>query len=257
MVNVRFRHVLRAEVTKLVTLRLPVVAALSTVLGSVVLSWVLTLLTTHAFAAGRPEDAAGLQPTDAFLVILHYAQIGVVLLGAWVFVQESDSAGIRSTFVAVPRRRTVLAAKAVVSGLAGIAVAVPAVVGSYAVRCAVLDCGPDTRIAPTTFEEVRILGGIALYWGLLSILAFALAATIRNGLVSIGALLALVLALSAYLLSVTPLARLLPDQAGAQLFQQPPSAPGDLGAMAGLLVLLAWLVALFVGGLISLHRWRV
>ena len=73
----------RAETTKLLTLRLCLNTMAGTVLLTVLLSWILTKLIDAAHAAGRPEEAAGLEGGTAFLVVLHYGQIGVILLAAW------------------------------------------------------------------------------------------------------------------------------------------------------------------------------
>jgi hypothetical protein len=105
--------------------------------------------------------------------------------------------------------------------------------------------------------EVRVLGGVVVYWTLLAVLTFALGALMRNGLTSIGVVLGLALALSPYLVTLSPLARFLPDQAGAQLSHHGPFLAGELGPVLGLVVLVAWTLGTAVAGDVSFRRWAV
>ncbi len=71
-----------------------------------------------AFAFANAPAAAG-PPPDPLLpevLSLEYAVIAVSVLGVLAFSAEFSSGLIRTTFAAAPRRRTVLAAKAVVLG---------------------------------------------------------------------------------------------------------------------------------------------
>ncbi len=256
--RVRLAQAVRAESTKLRSLRTPVATMAGTAAGVVLLSWAITVMTTRAYATGHPQDAAGLEPGSAFLVVLHHGQIGAILLGAWLLVEENVDRAVRSAFLAVPRRSTLYAAKVLVAAVAAAVTAAVGALGSAAVRCLATDCSaPDGRFAATSTAQVRVLAGVVVCWTLLAVLTFGLAALVRNGLVSLGVVLALVLAMSPYLLTVTPLARYLPDQAGAQLTQPGPFLAGDLGPALGLAVLAAWTVALTVAGGVSFRRWPV
>lgn len=252
-----FVSAVRAELTKALTLRMFVLTAVGTMTLAIGLSWLVTRLTQQAYDAGRPEDAAGLEAPSAFLVILHYGQIGVILLGCWLLFQESDNGSLRTTFLAVPNRLVVFLAKGCVALSGSAAVAVTSVGGAYLVRCAATTCVVGTDLTGTTGGDLRVLGGVVAYWSLLGVLAFALSAAVRNGLVGLGLLLVLVLAASSYLLTLTPLARFLPDQAGAQLYQQDPPIGIDLGPGWAVLVLGAWVAAAIVAGSYSFRRWAV
>jgi hypothetical protein len=256
--NAALQRAVRAEVTKLTTLRTPVGVVVGTAVGTIALSWLITALTSRAFAAGQPQDAGGLEPGTAFLVVLRYAQIGAVLLGGWVLAQERDNHAVRATMLAVPHRRTAYLAKVLVTAAVTAVTAVVTVLGSAAVRCAATDCGArGARLAPDVAGEVRVLGGVVVYWTLLAVLTFALGALVRNGLTSIGVVLGLALALSPYLVTLSPLARFLPDQAGAQLSHQGPFLAGELGPVLGLVVLVAWTLGTAVAGDVSFRRWAV
>lgn len=244
-----------AETTKLLTLRLCLNTMIGTVLLTVLLSWVLTNLTEAAQKAGRPEEAAGLEGGSAFLTILHYGQIGVILLAAWSMHQEADSGSLRSTLISLPQRSTVLAAKALVIVASTFITAVLSVFGSAGVRCLVIDCGAEgSQIASTPQATAGVLWGVILYWILIALFTFALSVILRSGLAAMGAVLAMALIISTYLLNITPFAKFSPDQAGSQLYQQPPQIPGDLGPVVGGLVLAAWVVAALISAHILFRR---
>lgn len=262
-------RVVRAEVTKLLSLPLALCTAISTMLGCIGASWVLTALIDAAFRAGRPEETAGLETGSAFLVILHYGQIGVVLLAAWVVHQEADAGSLRTTLLCSPRRGTVVLAKALVVAVAAGIIGIVSALGSAGIRCTVIDCSSTSTststltstltstsgtFAPTGAGEVRVLIGVVLYWVLIALFTSALAMLLRSGLAALGIVLALVLAVSTQILTLSPLARLLPDQAGAQLYQQSPVLSGDLGPLRGGAVLLAWTVAALLLAALAVRR---
>ncbi|WP_369745738.1 hypothetical protein [Paenarthrobacter sp. AMU7] len=237
----------RAETTKLLTLRLCLHTVVGTVLLTVLLSWVLTNLIETAHRAGRPEEAAGLVGGTAFLVILHYGQIGVILLAAWSMHQESDSGSLRSTLISLPQRSAVLTAKAIVIVAAVFITAVLSVFGSAGIRCVAIDCTAESsQIAGTPQATSGVLWGVILYWVLIALFTYALSVVLRSGLAAMGTVLAMALIVSTYLVNITPLAKFLPDQAGAQLYQLPPPTPGDLGPATGGVVLAVWVAAALI-----------
>ncbi|MDR6438228.1 ABC-type transport system involved in multi-copper enzyme maturation permease subunit [Paenarthrobacter nicotinovorans] len=245
----------RAETTKLLTLRLCLNTMAGTVLLTVLLSWILTSLIDAAHKAGRPDEAAGLEAGTAFLVILHYGQIGVILLAAWSMHQESDTGSLRSTLISLPQRSVVLAAKAIVIVVAVFVTAVLSVFGSAGIRCVVIDCTAESsQIAATPQAGSGILWGVVLYWILIALFTYALSVVLRSGLAAMGTVLAMALIVSTYLVNITPFAKFLPDQAGAQLYQLPHPAPGDLGPATGGLVLAVWVVAALIAALVLFRR---
>lgn len=247
-------QVTRAELIKLRSLRLVAVTAAATVVLTAFLSWLLTALTQQAFAAGRSVDAGGLEPGTALLPILHYAQIGPILLGAWALFQESDNDGLRTALLASPRRTVLFGAKALATLVVVSLIALPAVLLAYVARCSVIGCGSSTRLSADGTPDLGILGGYAVYWVILALFTFAVSTAVRNGLVGLVIVLTMVLAASQYLLRLTDLARFLPDQAGAELYQLSHGA-GQLTASQGLAVLLAWLAVASVAALLSLRTW--
>lgn len=245
---------LQAEAIKVASLKTPVYTAIITVAGVIGLSWVLTMLTQRAFAAGRLEDVAGLEPGSAFLVLLHYGQIGVILFGSWLVVEEQEPGILRTSMLATPARVRLFGAKAVVAALGSSLIGVVTVLGAYGVRTLAVGTLPLT---PGGLDDVRILAGYIGYWTLLGMLAFGFSATARNGLIGLVSLLAMFLALSPYLLSLTPVARFLPDQAGAQMYQESPPVSSDLGPGLGFVTLLIWVLSAFITGALSFRTWAI
>jgi ABC-2 type transport system permease protein len=83
----------------------------------------VTAIVAVSFASGPAARAAG-SPVDplagSFLGFAEYAVLPVTVLAALVFTSEYGSGLIHTTFIAVPRRRSVLAAKAAVTGAAAL-----------------------------------------------------------------------------------------------------------------------------------------
>jgi ABC-2 type transport system permease protein len=111
----RARDVLAFEWTKLRSLRsncLTLLIAGMATLGA-------TAVVAEAMAAARVPPPAG-SPIDALITsFLGYAEYGVLplsVLGVLIFTSEYATGLIRTTFIVVPQRRVVLAAKAAVAG---------------------------------------------------------------------------------------------------------------------------------------------
>jgi ABC-2 type transport system permease protein len=116
---VRARDVLASEWTKLRSLR----SNRWTMGVAVIVTLVLTAVVAETFAAapvsGRHAVVADRLATS-FLAYAEYTVLPVTVLSVLVFTSEYASGLIRTTFSAVPRRGTVLAAKAAVTGAAAL-----------------------------------------------------------------------------------------------------------------------------------------
>jgi hypothetical protein len=126
-VAVRARDVLASEWIKLSSVRsnklTVLIAAIVTIAGTAL---VATATTSVPHSPGR-RGTAGAGPafsplTTSFLAYAEYAVLSVGVLGVLVFTSEYSTGLIRTTFTAVPRRRAVLAAKAVVTGAAALVI---------------------------------------------------------------------------------------------------------------------------------------
>lgn len=118
---VRARDVLASEWTKLRSLR----SNRWTLGSAAVVTLALTAVVAESFAAAPATGQHAAQVdrlATAFLAFAEYTVLPVTVLSVLVFTSEYGSGLIRTTFSAVPGRRTVLAAKAAVTGAAALVI---------------------------------------------------------------------------------------------------------------------------------------
>ena len=154
---------LRAEWTKLTALR--------ATRWSLALTLVLTVLLT-LLVAGSASEGPESDPLQIRLAGVYLGQMAVAALGVTAIGSEFTSGMIRVTFVATPRRRRVLAAKAVVVGGLVLAVGLVTCLASYAAGGAV------SGVAPA--EAVRGIAGTAVYFTGLALFSLGLGAALRH-----------------------------------------------------------------------------
>jgi ABC-type transport system involved in multi-copper enzyme maturation permease subunit len=124
---------------------------------------------------------------------------------------------IRTTLAASPRRGRVLAAKAIVIGLAAFVVGLVATAISLPLAKRILHSNGNALMPVSTFADVRVIVGTAAVLALATVIALALGTALRRsaGAVVIG----LVLFIVPFILSTT-----LPAGAGAWLLRLTPTA---------------------------------
>lgn len=125
-----FPRVAASEWTKVLSLRSTWWIAIVTV----VVSWVVTYLSANA-SSGDP----GFDPSASLPDGLALSQIGTLVLGVLVGTGEFRTGAFRTTFTAVPRRLSVLAARTLVVAVVG------ALVAALALVAAVLGVLPAAR----------------------------------------------------------------------------------------------------------------
>ena len=108
---VRARDVLTSEWTKFRSVRSTYWTLLVAVVTPIGISAFLAYTLASAASSGPPVD-----PMLPGLLSLEYAVLAVSVLGVLTFSTEYATGLIQTTFAAVPRRRSVLAAKAAVTG---------------------------------------------------------------------------------------------------------------------------------------------
>ena len=107
---VRARDVLTSEWTKFWSVRSTYWTLLVAVITPIALGDLV------AFAEAQPSPGAPPDPLLAGFISQEYAALAAIVLGVLAFSSEFSTGLIRTTFAAEPRRRAVLAAKAVVIG---------------------------------------------------------------------------------------------------------------------------------------------
>jgi ABC-2 type transport system permease protein len=204
------------EWLKLRTARSTAWAVAAAVAGTVLLGiLVCSSVDTGGGSADCPAGAPGCGDEDVVLNSLggvYLGQIAVVAIGVLAATSEYATGTIAATFLAVPRRRTVLLAKAgVVAGLVGVA-GVVASVASFSVGQPILHGNgfvPENGYPAATLLDgpsARAVAGTAAYLAVIALFSLGVGATLRRSGAAIGVLLGVL-----YVPMMTALA--LPDDA--------------------------------------------
>ena len=135
-------------------------------------------------------------PTSYSLSGVLVAQLVIGVLGILVITSEHATGLIRSTFAAVPQRRTVLAAKATVFGLVTLIVSEAAAFTAFGIGQAIL-AGNHTGTTLAAPGVLRAVAGSGLYLALLGLLALAIGVIVRHSAGAVAVLFAILLVLPA------------------------------------------------------------
>jgi ABC-2 type transport system permease protein len=244
---------LRAEWTKLRTSRSTAWVLLATIVLTAGLS---ALVTATIHVSGR----SGEDPTKISLIGVDLGQAIIAMFGVLIISEEYGTGMIRTTLVAIPRRMTVLATKAVnllvLSAFAGfLGVGGSILAGRLFLSHAGL--GPANGyplISLGNASTLRAAAGSVIYVALIALLAFGIATAIRDTAVSIGIVLALlylfpVIAATVHGSWQRHLEQIGPMTAGMSVQSTTGASSLPIGPWAGLGVLAAWSAAsLLVGG---------
>jgi ABC-2 type transport system permease protein len=219
----------RMEWLKLRTVRSTAWAVAAAVAGTVLLSiLVCSSVDTSGGSADCPAGAPGCVDEDVVLNSLagvYLGQIAVVAVAGLAATSEYASGTITATFLAVPRRRIVLLAKAgVVAGLVG-AVGVVASVVSFSIGQPILHGSgfvPDNGYPTASLLDeptARAIAGTAAYLAVIALFSLGVATMLRRSGAAIGVLLGVL-----YVPTMTALA--LPDDARTTVQKLSPMTAG-------------------------------
>jgi ABC-2 type transport system permease protein len=154
----RARNVLRSEWTKLRSVRSLRWTFAALVAGTLALGITDSLVEASQWARFPAASRAAFDPTNISLAGLAFAPLAIGIAGVLVMSGEYTSGTIRCTFAAVPRRRLVLAAKAVVLGIVALVVAELTMFTAFLAGQAVL----AGRAPHATLGEPGVLRAVAL-----------------------------------------------------------------------------------------------
>jgi ABC-2 type transport system permease protein len=170
-----FGRVVLAEWTKLRTVRSSGWALLAVALLTVGLSaFVCSALDTDA---GALSDNDSVAPSVSGVYV---SQIAVVALAVLTISGEYASGTIRTTFTAVPRRRSVLAAKALVLGAVTLVVGLAASATSFLVGQPILAGNGFVATPLGDPAALRSVAGSALYLAVLALLGLGVGTVVRR-----------------------------------------------------------------------------
>ncbi|TQS46383.1 ABC transporter permease subunit [Cryptosporangium phraense] len=243
---------IRAELTKLFSLRSTAILLGLSVLAAAGLSALLG-------SAMRDVPDERFDPLFASFYGMTVAQLALVVFAVQAIGSEYRSGTIRWSLLAVPRRGSFYAAKAVATFalLAATAlVMVPATFVPAQIALAGRGIGPADADAP------EALAGAWIYLVLLGLFAFGVATALRNPVVSLGILLPLLLLGSQGLGNVPGInvvTQYLPDQLGWVILhlagpQDDPRWARSYGPWTGLGLLAVWTLAALAAGYVVLRR---
>lgn len=248
------RAALHAEWTKLRT----VAGTGWLLLGSFALTVALSSVVDAALT--RPDDGSLLDTTKLSLAGILLGQAIVAVMAVQTVSGEYGTGMIRTSFAAMPRRTTVLAAKSVL--LAGVVLVVGtlAVLGSLLAGRLLLPGNGFTSahgyppLSLTDTSTLRAAGGSVLYLVLIALLSVGIATIVRESATAIGVVLGLLYVFPVLTAAVTDphwvrhLKQIGPMNAGLAIQATTDLSSLPIGPWAGLGVLAAWAAAALVAG---------
>lgn len=215
-----FTNVLRAELAKLATAPSTYWALLVTFAANIGFAVLAAALLAPRL---KPGDLVHVDVVQLAMAGLHLSQVAVGVLGALIITAEYGTGMIRTTFAAVPRRRTVLAAKALVFTGTALVTATTSTVTAYLAFLAALPPHTLTGTALSAPGVARAVLGAGLYLTAYGLLGFGLGALLRSSTAAIATLLG-VLFVPPLLLDLLPsswkttIGPYIPMQSGSQIF---------------------------------------
>ena len=196
-------------------------------------------------------------PTAHSLRGLFLAQLAIGVLGVLIISSEYTTGLIRTTFTAVPQRRIVLAAKALIFGAVALTVSMAAVFIAFPVGQAILH-GKHIGVSLSDPHVLRAVLGAGFYLTMVGLLGLAIGAVLRRTAGAIATLFGLVLVLP-LLAQALPspwnhnVAKLFPSQLGEALFTVRPDS-NLLSPGAAFAVAIGWLIVTFTIATILITR---
>lgn len=233
--------------------------------------WLLLAVVTLTVALGVLADAVAtcppggcqLDPARTSLTGIYLSQAIVAILAVLAISGEHGSGMLRLTFTAMPRRITVLAAKAVILSVPVLAAGTVAVSGSVLAGRFILPghgfiAGHGyPSLSLSDGPVLRAAVGSVLYLALIALLSLGVATMVRDSAVAMGVVLGLLYLIPILAAAVTGpawhrhLQQIAPMTAGLEVQATTALRGLPISPWAGLGVLAAWAAAaLLAGGLL-------
>jgi ABC-2 type transport system permease protein len=250
--------VLRSEWTKLRSVRSTYLTLLAAAGATVGVSALLSTVFVNRYDGLSAADKATFNPTSFSLNGLFLAQLAIVVLGVLVITSEHSTGAIRSTFAAVPQRRTVLAAKAAVFGAVTFVVGMVSCFAAFFVGQWILSAkGIEAHIGDP--GVLRSVAGSGLYLVILGLLALGIGALIRHSAGAISAVFGVIFVLPVVVASLPSswsdaISKYLPSNAGQAIFHLGQGGSRMLSPLAGLGVFCLYAAVSMAAAAIALER---
>ena len=180
-----FTGILRSEARKLHTVRSTFWALLAAVIFNMVTAALLAIFLPAHLSA--PQKAT-IDSVRVSLGGLHLSQIAIGMLGVLAVTGEYSSGMIRATLAAVPQRRLLLTAKALVFTATAAATGIAACLAAYLLFQAFLPAGDAMRTTLAAHGVLRAVTGAGLYLTVLGLLGFGLGSVFRSSAAAVAVL---------------------------------------------------------------------
>lgn len=252
--RVNFAGVLRSEFTKIRSVR----STYWTLLAMIVVSIGLGALVS--FGATRNPQGPGFDPTMRSLGGLYLSQLIIGVLGVLVITSEYSTKMITTTLSAMPRRSTLIAAKAVVFSAVALVSSLVICFASFFIGQAIM----SSHHMNTTLSQPGVLRAViggALFLTACGLLAFGIGLLLRHSAGAISAVVALLFVIS-ILINLLPQSwqihvdKWMPAVAGSQVWTVVPSQ-GPVpyfSPWSGFAVLCGYAAIAIAAGLILFRR---
>ncbi len=253
-----FGGAVRSEFTKIFSVR----STYWTLLAMLVVTVGFGALASWGFASHSAHPGPYFDPTRQSLAGLYISQLIIGVLGVLVISSEFTTGMIRTTLSTMPRRGTMVAAKAVVFTVVAFVAGLITSFASFFLGQALMS-GKHIEATLSQPNVLRAVIGGALFLTACGLLAFGLGLLIRHtagGISAVVGLLFVVTVLGQFLPSSwqNDLDKWLPALAGGQLWttvgQPPGSTPTYFSPWAGFAVLCGWAALAVAAGVLSFVR---
>lgn len=251
-----FTNVVRAEFAKLRTVRstywtLLIAFASNAGFAALAAAVIAPKLSAH--------DRTQVDVVQLAMAGIHLSQIAYGVLGALIITGEYGSGMIRVTFAVVPRRRTLLAAKALVFTAVALVTSTISTLLAYLVFLAALPANTLTGTSLSSPGVARAVLGGGLYLTVLGLIGFGLGVVLRSSAGAIATLFGM-LFVPPLLLDLLPgtwktdVGPYIPMQAGEQVFVAVSHEAAALAPWTGFTVFCLYAAAALVGGFLLINR---
>lgn len=176
------RGAIHSESTKLLTLRTPWVLGVAMVALSAGVGAILAL-------TASTDDSAMATTTRAVSAVTQSGRLFVAIIAVLSVTNEFASGQVRTTFVAVPKRLTVLAAKCVVIAAVAVVLTVVSAAAAWAVSTVVLVAGSAATSPSFDPAMLRATGSTALWLVVVAVFSVMVATIVRHAAAGIAIVL--------------------------------------------------------------------
>ncbi|MER5873156.1 ABC transporter permease [Streptomyces sp. NPDC002044] len=229
-------------------------------------TWTLALvfLITVGFAAlfAATFDAAGQEgafdPTALSFSSMQFGQLAMIVFGVMVVSTEYSTGMIRTSLAAVPHRTHFLLGKMTVATALALAVGLLTSFASFFLTQALLG---DSGVGIGGENVLRAVVGAGVYMALIALFCMGAATMLRSSVASISLLIPFFLIVSNLLAgfeATRSVGQYLPSNAGSRIMLVVPDAFGTpeapYGPWGGLGIMLLWVAAAVIGGLLVLKK---